>query len=215
VELALPPGHQSRIKGVYRLSSLLPVDVVAHDNLPITTVARTLADLGGAVPLGVVERATEWALRNQLADVAQLEAMTARVPTKGGRTLRMMLAQRPAGAPPTESDAESLFVQLARAAGFPDPVRQYAVLVGGRRYRLDFAWPALRLAVEIDGAAVHGPAALPQDLRRQNRIVLDGWMILRFTWGTLMRGRREVKDDLRVAWALRGGLVPVRAGEGR
>jgi very-short-patch-repair endonuclease len=189
--------------------------VVAHERLPITTIARTLADLGGAETIGVVERAAEWALRNKLVGIADLEAMTERVRTKGGHTLRRMLAQRPAGAPPTESDAETLFVQLARATGFPDPVRQYVVLLGGRRYRLDFAWPALRLAVEIDGAVVHGPAALSQDLRRQNQIVLDGWMILRFSWATLTRGRREVEDDLRVAWTLRGGLVPVPPGAGR
>src|SRR5262249_16892342 len=119
-------------------------------------------------------------------------------------------ALRPPGAPATGSDAETLFVQLVRTAGFPDPVRQYWVVLGGRRYRLDFVWPALRLAVEIDGAAVHGPDHLPPDLRRQNQIVLDGWMILRFAWSTLTARRRDVEDDLWAAWGLRGGLVAPR-----
>src|SRR5262249_313298 len=55
IELALPPGHQSRNRSVHRVSSLLPIDLTVHNGLPITTVARTLADLGGAEPVTTVE----------------------------------------------------------------------------------------------------------------------------------------------------------------
>jgi very-short-patch-repair endonuclease len=209
-ELALPPGHHSRLQGVHRLGSLLPIDVIRREGLPVTTVARTLADLGSAETPAVVERATEWALRNDLVTVTDLDAITQRLTKSGARGLATVLARRPLGAPPTESDAETLFVQLARDLGYPDPVRQYPVLLRGRRFRIDFAWPGLRLAVEIDGAVVHGPDELPSDLLRQNRIVLDGWMILRFTWGMLRRGRHRIEDDLGVAWSLRGGLIPSR-----
>jgi very-short-patch-repair endonuclease len=211
IELALPPGHQSRIKNIHRLSSLLPIDVTVQDNLRMTTVPRTLVDLGSAEPLTVVERAVEWALRNQLVAIGELQALTERLNTRGGRALKTMLGQRPRGAPATESDAETLFLQLVRAVGLPEPARQYWVVLRGRRYRLDYAWPALRLAVEIDGAAVHGPDELPRDLRRQNQIILDGWMILRFTWGMLTRARRDVEADLWAAWGLRGGFVPPRS----
>jgi very-short-patch-repair endonuclease len=84
--------------------------------------------------------------------------------------------------------------------GLPDPQRQVPVLIGGRRYRLDFAWPEIRLAVEIDGAAVHGPGQLGADLRRQNAIVLSGWTILRFTWGMVVHNEALVRRDLSVAW---------------
>ncbi len=114
-----------------------------------------------------------------------------------------MLRDRPAGTPPTESDAETIFVQLVRSIGLPDPARQVATSLGRRRYRLDFAWPALRLAVEIDGAAVHGPDQLSADLRRQNQIVLDGWLLLRFTWHDLVANPVAVERDLRQAWQAR------------
>jgi very-short-patch-repair endonuclease len=208
VELALPAGRQSRTPGVHRLQSLTAIDVTRHANLPITTISRTLADLGGAVSPTAVERATEWALRNRLVGLAELEQVSQRLAKSGGHGLAKVLAQRPEASPPTESDAETLFVQLVRRGGYPDPIRQYAVLLRGRRYRLDFAWPELRLAVEIDGAGVHGPDALSADLRRQNRIILDGWLILRFTWDELVRGWREVEEDLRAAWRLRGAFVP-------
>jgi very-short-patch-repair endonuclease len=210
VELAVPAGRQSRSRAVHRLSSLLPEETTVHGGLPITTVARTLVDLGRPESVAVVERATEWALRNRQVDIAQLTALSTRVGTQGGRVLRAVLAGRPDGAVATESDAETIFVQLVRRAGYPDPVRQFRVLLRGRRCRLDFAWPLLRLAVEIDGAAVHGPGQLPSDLRRQNQVVLDGWMILRFTCGMLTRDWRAVEDDLATAWTLRGGVRPRR-----
>jgi very-short-patch-repair endonuclease len=210
VELALPAGHQSRVKAIHRVPSLLSSDVIIREMLPITTVGRTLADLGSVEPLGVVERAVEWALRNRMVTIAELQSLTERLQTKGGRTLKKMLGQRPLRAPATESDAETLFLQLVRAAGFPDPVRQYWIVLRGRRYRLDFAWPVIRLAVEIDGAAVHGPDELPRDLRRQNQIILDGWLILRFPFTMLTRGARDVESDLWAAWGLRGGLVRPR-----
>lgn len=216
VELAVPGGRQSRTSGVHRLQSITAIDVTRHAHLPITTVSRTLVDLGRAVSLAGVERATEWALRNRLVGLAELEQISQRLARSGGHGLAKVLALRPTGSPPTESDAETLFLQLVRGGGYPDPIRQHPVLLRGRRYRLDFAWPGLRLAVEIDGAGVHGPDALLADLRRQNRIILDGWLILRFTWEELVRGRREVEDDLRAAWRLRGAFIPpLTAGAAR
>lgn len=210
VEVALPAGHQSRTVCAHRMASLLPADLTTHGSMRITTVCRTLADLGDTASPMVVERATEWALRERLTRLAELEVITRRVQTKGARCLAAVLALRPVDCVPTESDAETVFVQLVRRSGYPEPIRQYRVFLAGHRFRLDFAWPALRLAIEIDSAAVHGPDKLPGDLLRQNRIVLDGWMILRFTWGMLGRGRRQVEEDLATAWSLRGGLIPAR-----
>jgi very-short-patch-repair endonuclease len=119
------------------------------------------------------------------------------------------LALRPADLRPTESDAETLFVQLAREVGLPEPQRQFAVPTTEGVFRLDFAWPTRRLAVEIDGAATHASAvALGRDLRRQNRVLLSlgsaGWMLLRFTWDDLTSPRYvgRVAGVLREAWAI-------------
>jgi very-short-patch-repair endonuclease len=113
------------------------------------------------------------------------------------------MAGRPADTPPTESDAETLFVQIARAIGLPPPRRQFRILIAGREYRIDFAWPELRLAVEIDGSSVHGPRQLGSDLRRQNHIVLDGWMILRFTWVMVAKEPDGAGRVLKRAWDAR------------
>jgi very-short-patch-repair endonuclease len=53
---------------------------------------------------------------------------------------------------------------------------------------LDFAFVAQRIAIEIDGRAWHSTGERFQsDRSRQNRLVLMGWTVLRFTWDDLVR----------------------------
>jgi hypothetical protein len=63
--------------------------------------------------------------------------------------------------PLAESPMESEARLVMFDGGLPEPVLQYAVLdLHGRIWRLDFAWPALRVAAEYDGVDWHsGPDA--------------------------------------------------------
>ncbi len=62
----------------------------------------------------------------------------------------------------------------------PRPERQF--WMPGTRYRLDYAWPAARLAVEVDGYENHsGLEVFRSDRTRRNAMVLGGWTVLRFT----------------------------------
>jgi very-short-patch-repair endonuclease len=207
VEVAVPLGRQSRSATAHRVTPLPEGDTCVHLGMPVTTVSGTLVDLGAVVPFDILERAVEWGLRHGRTSLAGLEDMVAVRSGVAVRRLATVLGSRPVGAPPTESDAETLFVQLTRRGGFPDPVRQYRLRLRGRLVRLDFAWPALRLAVEIDGAGVHGPDALPADLRRQNRIMLDGWFILRYPWESVAHDWARVMSELRQAWELRSVIA--------
>ncbi|HEY3810533.1 MAG TPA: type IV toxin-antitoxin system AbiEi family antitoxin domain-containing protein [Acidimicrobiales bacterium] len=207
VDIGVPPGRHPRRPGTVRVGTILVGDLVRHEGVPTTSVARTLLDLGSVVDSRVVERSVECALRRRLVDAASLSGTAAAARSPGAGCLRQVLDQRPAGAPPTESDPETRFVQIARTIGLPDPRRQFVVILRGRKYRLDFAWPALRLAVEIDSISVHGPDRLGADLYRQNQIQLDGWLIVRFTRQMVVYDQRGVERDLRAAWELRSLAV--------
>lgn len=207
VEVAVARGRNPRQSGTARLTGLGPGDVVRLGGLRVTSIARTLVDLGSVLDGPIVERSLECALRRRLVTLAAVADATEGPRSKGARVLRQVLATRPADAPATESDAETLFAQLVRASGLPDPTRQLRVVLCGRRYRLDFAWPELRLAVEIDGAATHAPGSLTSDLRRQNQVVLDGWLVLRFTWSMLVFEHDWVQATLLTAWRLRAVAV--------
>jgi hypothetical protein len=46
--------------------------------------------------------------------------------------------------------------RIVRRYGVPPPVRQFRVVTpDGDRFRLDFAWPDIMLAVETDGRVCH------------------------------------------------------------
>lgn len=63
--------------------------------------------------------------------------------------------------------------------------RQYPYAVG-RKFAADFAWPAARLLVEVQGGVWNGKAhgsveGIVRDIERLNAATLNGWRVLRFT----------------------------------
>lgn len=194
VEVAAGPHGRRGDPSVSRLRRRL--ELTEAGGLAITTIPQTLLDLGTVVGPDLVERALEDGLRRGAVDLASLRTLAQRSPRPAAGVLKAVLARRPAGAPPTESDAETLFLQLVRRGGLPEPLRQFPVVVRGRRVRLDFAWPGPMRAAEVDGARFHGDDALGRDLRRQNALMLDGWRLLRFTWLDVARYGDQVIDTL-------------------
>jgi hypothetical protein len=81
-------------------------------------------------------------------------------------------------------------------------VQQYPV----NKYRVDFALPAVRLAIEIDGHAWHSDSeTFVNDRVRQRGLERDGWRFIRFA------GREAINDPLgcvREAAALAGVFFP-------
>ena len=83
---------------------------------------------------------------------------------------------RPQSESPMESEARLVMID----GGLPEPVLQYEIIDrDGRCWRVDFAWPDRRLAVEYEGFDFHSsPDALRHD--RQKRAALEelGWQII-------------------------------------
>ncbi len=82
------------------------------------------------------------------------------------------------------------FPRLCRAAGLPAPVQEY-LFHPVRKWRFDLAWPAHRVALEIEGGVwtrgshVRGPRFL-SDMEKYNEAGLAGWLVLRCTPDTLV-----------------------------
>ena len=80
---------------------------------------------------------------------------------------------------PLESTLESKVWLLLMRSGLPRPARQHWVTTAGGRYRLDFAWPERKLALECDGWEHHGTRlAFGKDRERLSEMVATGWRVL-------------------------------------
>jgi very-short-patch-repair endonuclease len=179
VELTVPGPSRRRGRGlrVHRTTWLPDADVVEIDGLPVTSVARTLLDLGAVVPYRGVERAFDQAVvanRLDFGDVQRVLHEGAARP--GAATLRAVAARDVAGTTLTETDLEELLLAIVRRARLPEPICRHPVL----EYRADLCWPAARLIAEADGPAHDTPAGRVHDARRDVRLQNAGWRVLRF-----------------------------------
>jgi very-short-patch-repair endonuclease len=93
--------------------------------------------------------------------------------------MRRMLV---AAADRADSAAERLLVRLLRGAGISGWVLGYPV----GPYRIDLAFPAEQLAIEVDGWAWHVDAErFNTDRRKGNALTRGNWDLLRFPWHAL------------------------------
>ena len=76
------------------------------------------------------------------------------------------------------------------------------IVTTGQAYQADFLWRAERLIAETDGRAFHSHRrAFEHDRLRDQRLILAGFTVVRFTW-------RQVGDDpRRVANAIKALLA--------
>lgn len=114
-------------------------------------------------------------------------------------------------------DAERQLALELTAAGI-DYEQQYRY-VPGRQYRADFAFPAARLLVEVQGGVytrqAHGSVSgVLADNERLNLATLHGWSVLRFTPTQVQHGEAlSVVEGLLARWAS-GPWVSAEGAEG-
>ncbi len=192
---------------VHRSVILAKADTRVHDGLPVTSAAPTLLDLAASLPDRDVERLVDEALfARRLVTRAQMTLVLKRAGAHPGRARLARVAGQRANPTTTESPPEEALYRLIQDAGLPEPELQ-ATLLG---YRLDFYWPKLGLAVEVDAYGTHGsPARFEADRRRDARLLTEmGIVVIRLTRDAVERrpvevialiaraiGRREARYD--------------------
>lgn len=104
--------------------------------------------------------------------------------------------------------ANRIFPALCRSHGLPQPVAEHR-FCPARRWRFDYAWPAAKLALEVEGglwiAGRHNrPSGMLKDFEKYNRAAVLGWRILKCTpqqllTADLVRSVGEALSEGRVA----------------
>jgi very-short-patch-repair endonuclease len=186
VEITVPPPRSPRspLVIVHRSLELPRADRVTLGVIPVTSPVRTLLDLAACLNEEDLEAAVEGAFDRGLVRDSVLRARSSGRRNPGVTALRRMLNERDLASPALESRLEVKVWRLLVGSGLPKPVRQHRVQIDGRRYRLDFAWPSFRVAVEADGFTIHGARrrAYQADRWRTATLVSGGWRIVPVTW---------------------------------
>ena len=205
IDLISPRPLKSRDREivVHRVE-LEDIDIGAVQGIPVTTVARTLFDLGATHSLEEVESALEAALRKGLVSLPRLRWQMDRsggYGRRGSSTLRRLLDDRSRGYIPSESELELRLFRILKRARLPLPVRQNVIKHQGRFIaRVDYAYPSRHLVIEVHGWKHHGAKNRWQsDLARGNLVMLSGARTLEFTWDDVTREPQEVASLVRRA----------------
>lgn len=80
--------------------------------------------------------------------------------------------------------------RIVNKGHYPEPVRQFQ-FTPPRKWKFDLAWPAYRIAVELEGGVYSGGrhtrgSGFEKDCEKYNVATLQGWRLLRFTTRMLM-----------------------------
>ena len=203
VEITVQGPRAPRLDGVvaHRTRKLHPTKIGV---IPVTMPAQTLLGLAAVAP-----KAAEGAVNDVLArGLGTLSGLVRFVLEQGrsGRNgtvrLRELLEDQIKGKAPTESWLEDRLLDLIRAYGLPEPVRQFRL----EGMRFDFAYPELPLDVEADSRLWHStPDQLRQDEERDRTARGLGWAVERVTWLQLE------EEPATVAARLRRWFEPVKA----
>jgi very-short-patch-repair endonuclease len=199
--------RRPRVQGqLIESTDLLPSDAADVQGIPTTAVPRTLIDCASKVgPARLREMADEAVHRKLMSyeDLLDRFVRLARRGRPGVTTTRALLEQR-LGVQLGTNAFETMVLDIIRDHGLPMPVVQHPVIIDGRKFFLDMAWPEVKRFVECDGWEWHGrPQRHSEDLQRQNILVLAEWKPLRFTWQTVTEQPGLVADEISAAVASR------------
>jgi very-short-patch-repair endonuclease len=192
-------GRARRRGIVVHRSVIGAAEMTSRERIPVTTLARTLLDLAEVVTRRTLERTIDEAER---LGMLELDAVAAVIERNAGRhgaaRLASLLAVHLPGSTITKSELEELFLELCRAHSVPSP----AVNARVGSYVVDFLWREQQVIVETDGHATHGTrAAFERDRKRDAKLTVAGYRVLRFTY-------RQVRDEPEVVAGLVAAALP-------
>jgi predicted transcriptional regulator of viral defense system len=210
IELIVPYGRQLSARGisVHQSRRLESADRGAVERIPVTSLVRTLVDLAPRLN----DRQLVRALDSGLAHHPDIDAQRVRRELgrlqghgrTGTRALGRLVEQRLRDCPVLDSALERRFRAALQGSSLPPAAEHYDVVEAGRHLaELDFAYPAARLGIQLNGAGVHLRYHVwERDQQQLSDLSAAGWRVLPVTWVQLEKDEAGVLQ--RVARALCG-----------
>ena len=168
----------------HRTRRLDRTDLRVIDGVACSSGARTLIDLAAVLDRAELLAAVDDAVAAGAVTRANLYGRSLKLRPGRPHVDWLIAIAGPGGELAFRSWLERVFNAGAEEAGLPtrlsnEPIRDTRGLVG----LADFLFPDGPLIVELDGLRFHStPAQRQRDQKRQNRMVLAGFPVLRFTY---------------------------------
>ena len=175
------PRSREAAKGfiLHRSRLIDEEDRALIDNIPVTSLARTLVDLADVLPEERLGNAVHEAEVLRLFDLRAVQRVLDRLPGRKGRhKLQRVLSAYRDVQPFTRSRAERLVFEMCETSGLPKP----RVNTWVESQEVDFYWPEATLVLEFDGGDVHRTTrAFHEDRKRDRALAARGIHVVRAT----------------------------------
>lgn len=188
---------------VHRVQSLGAHEIGKRGPLSVTSPTRTLVDLSAAADHEAFEVAFHYCLYKKVSSLERLRWVAAQRRQSGSRgapLLREMLDLYSDCERPPESPLEVRVRRLLARAMLPPPERQHEVVAYGKRYRIDLAYPASGVAIEVDGYRWHSSRlSWDSDKVKIAALQATGWNVIHATYELAVRRQPVLLDAIRRA----------------
>jgi very-short-patch-repair endonuclease len=179
------PGVRIRRRDLSELDRIY-VDGIWCSSAPLSALETAIALPDGSAFL-------DRALQNHVRFDELYQAYCRNMGAYGATRIGSLVA---AAADRADSAAERRLTAILRSAGLTGWQRG----VPFDHWKLDFAFPDAKLAIEVDGWAYHSDVErFRADRRKGNALVRAGWKLLRFTWHDLTHRPEYVVAEIRSA----------------
>ncbi len=210
-EIVAPIAGNRRYEGVcVRRVQIDPEEIVDLDRTRCTNLARTAIDLGRFNPREQAVAALDamQQVRPTMLDEVRAELKRWENHWGIGKAIAALKLVDPLSESPWETRLRLILCDECLCGW----VLQFSVM--GGRYRLDIAWPHLKVAVEYDGAHHRESEQHAKDLARWNRLRAAGWIVIAVTATNMMADRDEFVAQVRTALRSRGWSCSENGGFG-
>jgi len=205
IHVLVPHGHSPQMENVvvHRCRRIDPVDIVQRaDGIRLTSPPRTVFDsadmIGAEAAASVLEQILNerWATFGTITDTVQRLFHPNR---PGSATILTVIRSRPAWREALQSDLELRVLDEISRQELPVPTTQFPMRLPGYDHdiAIDFAWPNVKLAVEVDHPAWHaGAIDSHADKGRDRKLATMGWTPARITDIDVHGGLYEAVTDI-------------------
>lgn len=186
VHIVTPNKRRNRDGIIFHRSEVPPDERDVAEDIPCTSISRTLLDVAAHHGPNAFGRAAREAEFRRLTDTVGLPGLCQRYPGRRGVGIAREALKAGIPAAHHRSELEIIFSDLLVAERLPQPAVNTLIHVPGESFEVDISWPGERLVVELDGREGHDTDSAFEEDRRRDRILQKaGWRVIRFTWNDL------------------------------